>query len=330
PLIGMGSNQGLLRFGVLQKDAVAKDELSRYVFWKGFVNHIFITITFLIVCIFYALKYDGILLIVLFFGIRLLGYYFFNHTQAYYRMKGNNKAYSILNITVYLSGLVMVAVLTYFFGILGYLISMAAMPWISMFYFKKHPKKSLSKPALDFKKFWRYSVHASLTYFFSDMLFAMDFLLIGLFLDESSVAFYKVAIMLPMSLSFLPLIFMQTDYPKIAQNYTNRNYLWFYVVNYYKLFIPIGLIILLTGFLVKDTIIPFVFGENYQGSDGWVFFLMLVALVGNMWMRNLYGNMISAIGKAHWNTYTSVGALVIILVLGVWWIPEYGIMGAAV
>src|SRR5690606_15668426 len=69
PLIGMGSNQGLLRFGVLQKDAVAKDELSRYVFWKGFVNHIFITITFLIVCIFYALKYDGILLIVLFFGI---------------------------------------------------------------------------------------------------------------------------------------------------------------------------------------------------------------------------------------------------------------------
>src|SRR5690606_24465583 len=136
PLIGMGSNQGLLRFGVLQKDAVAKDELSRYVFWKGFVNHIFITITFLIVCIFYALKYDGILLIVLFFGIRLLGYYFFNHTQAYYRMKGNNKAYSILNITVYLSGLVMVAVLTYFFGILGYLISMAAMPWISMFYFK--------------------------------------------------------------------------------------------------------------------------------------------------------------------------------------------------
>lgn len=329
PLIGLGSNQGLLRFGILQKTDEAKAELNRYVFLKGLINHVFITLAFCVVSVVYALKYDGILWVIGFFAVRLLGYYFFNHIQSYYRMHGNNKIYSQVNMSVYLSGLALAGILTYFFGILGYLISMAVMPWVSLIYMKKRPRLSLAKPSIDLKQFWRYSIHASLTYFFSDMLFAMDFLLIGLFLDETSVAFYKVAVMLPMSLSFLPLIFMHTDYPKIVANSTNGSYLRFYVVNYYKLFIPIAILILIVGYLMKDSIIPLVFGENYRESDGRVFFVMLAALVGNMLMRNLYGNMISAIGKAHWNTVTSIGALVIILGLGIWWIPIYGIMGAA-
>lgn len=328
PLLGMGSSQGLLRFGVLEKDEVSKQQLNDYVFWKGFLNNIFITIVYIVVCIFYALKYEGILLITLFIGIRLLGYYFFNHIQAYYRMMEDNKTYSIMNITINLTGVVLVAALTYFFGMMGYLISMAVMPWFCFFYFKKNPI-AVSKPKIDFRKFWRYSVHASITYFFSDLLFSMDYLLIGLMLNETSLAFYKNAVMLPLSLSFLPLIFMQTDYPKIAKNYENKTYLKFYLFNYYKIFIPIGILILIIGFFLKDWIVPFIFGKNYTGN-GWVFFTILAALVGNMWMRNLYGNMISAIGKAHWNTYTSVGALVIILLLGILLIPNYGILGAAI
>ncbi|QLH29793.1 MAG: polysaccharide biosynthesis C-terminal domain-containing protein [Candidatus Parvibacillus calidus] len=47
-------------------------------------------------------------------------------------------------------------------------------------------------------------------------------------------------------------------------------------------------------------------------------------------MRNLYGNLSSAIGKAQWNTYASLAAIVIILGLGVWLIPIMGIEGAAI
>ncbi|SMC35283.1 lipopolysaccharide biosynthesis protein [Moheibacter sediminis] len=328
PLLGMGSSQGLLRFGVLEKNKISKQQLSDYVFWKGFVNNIFISLIYIIVCIFYAWKYDGILLISIFIGIRLTGYYFFNHIQAYYRMMDDNRTYSIMNIFTNLAGVALVAVLTYFFEMIGYLISMAVMPWFCLFYFKKNPFP-VSKPKIDFRKFWHYSIHASLTYFFSDLLFSMDYLLIGLMLNETSLALYKNAVMLPLSLSFLPLIFMQTDYPKIAKNYENKTYLKFYIINYYKIFIPIGILTLIVGFFIKDWIVPFIFGENYAGN-GWVFFTILAALVGNMWMRNLYGNMSSAIGKAHWNTYTSVGALIIILLLGVLLIPSYGIMGAVI
>lgn len=330
PLVGLGFNQGLLRFGILENDEKIKQELSDYVFWKGFFHHIFITLIYLVVCLIYALKYDGVWAIIIFFGIRLLGYYFFNHTQSHYRMLNDNKTYSKMNITVDLSGIFLVAVLTYIFGMMGYLVAMAIIPWISIVYFKKMKSFFPTRPSINFKEFRRYSFHASMTYFFSDLLFSMDFILIGFLLDETSVAFYKNAVMLPMSISFLPLIFMQTDYPKLVKNFKDWNYLNFYLVNYYKIFIPLGIIILIVGYFVKDWIVPFVFGEYYAGGNGWVFFTILIALVGNMWMRNVYGNMTAAVGKAHWNTYISLGALFIILILGILLIPSYGIMGAAI
>jgi O-antigen/teichoic acid export membrane protein len=330
PLIGFGSNQGLLRFGSIEKDEKSKEILNNYIYYKGFINHIFVSITFLVVCYFYTLKYEGIGLIILCLGIRLFGYYFYNHAQAYFRINDNNKTYSILNMTVNVVGLILIGILTYILGMKGFLIGMAIAPWISLFFYSKNHKFSTLKPNLDLKSFWKYSIHASITYFFSDLLFAMDFLLIGLFLNESDIAFYKVSILLPMNLSFIPLTFMQTDYPKIARNYMNKEYLQFYTKNYYKIFIPLGILILIIGYFIKDFIIPLVFGTNYENSNSWVFYIILVALVGNMWMRNLYGNMVSAIGKSHWNTYVSIVALIIILILGLLLIPKYGIIGAAI
>jgi O-antigen/teichoic acid export membrane protein len=40
PLTGLGSYQGLLRYGVLEKDQHSRDRLSQYVFHKGLFNHI--------------------------------------------------------------------------------------------------------------------------------------------------------------------------------------------------------------------------------------------------------------------------------------------------
>ncbi len=329
-LSGMGSNQGLLRFGVLQKNDEDKDKLSAFVLRQGFVNHIFVTICFLIVGYLYVIKYQGIGLVIAFFGIRMIGGYFENYIQSYYRIFKDNKTFSILNITVSVAGLLMVAVGTYFFGIIGYLAGIALMPWFSLLYFKK-PKKTQNFKSmnLNLKEFWSYSIHASLTYFFSDLLFSMDFMLIGIMLDESSVAVYKAAVILPMNLAILPLIFMQTDYPKLAENYKNKNYLKFYIRNYYKIFIPLGILCLVVGYFIKNYIVQLIYGDQYAGN-GWVFFIILAAIVGNMCMRNLYGNLSAAIGKAHWNSYASLIAIGIVIGVSVWLIPIYGIMGAAI
>lgn len=330
PLSGMGSYQGLLRFGVLEKNNENRDAISNYAFRKGMANHLMITVFYFIVCYFYTLKYGNLKLIILLFGVRLVGTYFLNHIQTYLRTNNDNKRFSILNMTVSVVGLAMVVVGTFGFGLTGYLVAMAIMPWVSLIYFKK-PMYANFVPTLNFntKEFWGYSIHSSLNSFFSDILFSIDFMLIGLMMQESDIAFYKTAIILPMNLALLPQIFMQTDYPKLTLNHQDVGYLKYYIKNYYKIFIPLGIAIILVGFLLKDLIVPLFFGNDYCGND-WVFFIILLALVLNMWLRSLYGNLAAAIGKANWNTHATLGAIVIILAVGFWLIPIYGIIGAAV
>ncbi|MCO5276548.1 MAG: oligosaccharide flippase family protein [Saprospiraceae bacterium] len=329
PLTGLGSYQGLLRFGVLEKDQQSKDHLSQYVFHKGLYNHIAVFIMFLGVSYIYTLKYGDLKLIILLFGVRILGYYFQNFIESYYRINHNNKTFAWVNISINLGGLIMALIGMLFWGLLGYLIAMAIMPWISLIFFKRNILiRNNFNININKQEFWQYSVHGSMTYFLSDILFSMDFLLIGLLLTENDLAMYKTAIIIPMNLSILPLVFMQTDYPKLAQNFQNKEYLNYYIKNYYKIFIPLGFFIIIVGWLLKDDIISLIFGKQYDGN-GLVFIIILFALVGNMWLRNLYGNLASAIGKAKWNTYTSIIGLTIILLLGLWLIPAYGIVGAA-
>lgn len=329
PLSGMGSYQGMLRYGVLENNIKNKNKISSYAFKKGLANQFWVTVFYFVVCYFYTLKYGNLNLIILLFGIRLVGTYFLNHIQTYLRINNDNKQFSIVNMTVSIVGLALVWVGTSTFGLSGYLVAMAIMPWVSFFYFKK-PMYANFIPKFSFntKEFWSYSIHSSLNSFFSDILFAIDFMLIGLMLQESDIAFYKTAIILPMNLALLPQIFMQTDYPKLTLNHLDVSYLKFYIKNYYKIFIPLGSVIIIVGFLIKDIIVPLIFGDEYNGY-GWVFFITLIALVLNMWLRSLYGNLAAAIGKANWNTHATLGAIIIILAVGLWLIPIYGIIGAA-
>lgn len=330
-LNGLGSLQGFMRYGALEKTTEAKDKLANYIFKEGFKRHLVLTILFFVVAIFYEFKYPSIWLVILFFVIRMIGVYFYSFILSYYRIHGKNNVFSLVSIKINGIGLLLTFALTYYFGTYGYLTGLAFIPWLSLFFIdKKQFKKVVQKPLdLNLKSFWNYSFNSSITYFLSEILFILDVFLIGFFLDESAVANYKVAIILPMNLMFIPMIFMQTDYPKLVENATDKNYLKFYIVNYYKLFIPLSILMLSCGFFLKDWILPFVFGEQYH-ENGWIFFMILFAVATNMCFRNLYGNLLSAVGRAKNNTLVSVVSIILMLILSLVLIPIYGILGAAI
>ncbi|HEY0262506.1 MAG TPA: oligosaccharide flippase family protein [Chitinophagales bacterium] len=329
PLTGAGSYQGLLRYGILEKDMDAKNNLSQYLFWRGFAYHLIISIFFFAVCCLYIFKYENLPIIIVAFTVRLIGYYFVNHIQNDQRMRGDNHTFSLVNISTSVAETAGAFCLTWAFGAKGFLFALAAAPYVSLYYASKENfKRAITKPNIHFKEFWSYSVHASITYFLSEMLFSVDFFFIGTMLTANDVAAYKVAVVLPMNLIFLAQIFLQTDIPKLTLNYRNKAYLIFYIKNYYKIFLPLGVSILLVGFTLKDWIVPFVFGNKYAGN-GNVFFVILATIVGNMWLRNIYGNLLSAIGKSQWNTYIGAAAIAIIALLAYLLIPHFGILGAA-
>lgn len=327
---GFGSQQILLRYGAIAKTTEQKNALSAYLWKQGFYYQMALGLIFLLTAFFYLEKFENIFVLFLAFAVRLLGFFFYNHIQSQLRISGNNKEFAKLNNVVNILGLISMLVLTYFFGLLGYLVAIALMPFVALFWIKnmdftkKNESFGFSK-----KEIRRYGLFTAGTAVLSDALFSLDIILLSFLMNEAAVAHYKTAILIPANLTFIALTFMQSDFPELARNYNHKSYLKYYISNYYKIFIPLCLIIFIVIFAIHPFIIKLFFGERYQGIES-AFLILTAAFLLNMLLRNLYGNLLSAVGKMAYNTVVSGFALVVLLVLSFIFVPKLGFLGMAI
>ncbi|REC48243.1 oligosaccharide flippase family protein [Chryseobacterium pennipullorum] len=330
PFSGLGSAQSLIRFGSLSNSEEDKRELSAYLFKKGFVNHLMICLIFFFLSFFYVSHYYYIFYIFLFFTIRLVGVYFLSHVQSERRIYLKNKEFAMVNNVVNISGLVMMIVFSYFWGLYGYLVANAVAPFLSLYWYQK-PILKVKNYRLRFtkKEIWSFALHASVTALLSDAFFSADILLLNYFRNETAVANYKVAMLIPANITFLALSFMQSDYPVLAKNYWDRTFLKNYIINYYKIFIPITIVIFTVGSFLSKIIIQLFFGEQYV-DNAITFVLLLGVFCGSMLLRNLYGNMLSAVGLMKRNTFFSSLSLLLLTGFSYFLVPRYDIVGMAV
>ncbi|MEC5157364.1 oligosaccharide flippase family protein [Chryseobacterium sp. MP_3.2] len=330
PFSGFGSQQSLLRFGSVSEGLQEKKALSKYLLLKGFTYQLLLSIIFLLISFFYVSKYEDIFYVFLLFSARLIGFYFLNHLQSEFRIFGNNRGFAKLTNTVNIAGLVLLFLLTYFFGLMGYLSAIAITPFLAFIYFKKHNYKSISG-SFNFtkKEIWNYGFHASGTAMLSDLLFSADILMLSFLLDESAVANYKVALLIPANITFLALTFMQSDFPILAKNFQNKVYLRNYIHNYYKIFLPVAIGIFIVGSIFNDKIIHLFFSARYA-DNGLVFSVLLGAFCLNMLLRNLYGNLLSAVGKMKVNTGVSLVTLALLIVFAGVLVKKFGVLGMAI
>lgn len=329
PFSGFGSQQSLLRFGSLAADSPEKNALSKYLLISGLRYQILLSIVFFAAGFFFVEKYEDILLMFIFFGVRLLGFFFLNHIQSDLRINGNNRGFARVSNFVNISGLVLLLALTHFLGLKGYLIAMAATPFLCFFWYTKDLLRT-SNEIFSFKKkeIWNYGLHASATALLSDMLFSADVLFLSFLTNENLVANYKVAILIPANITFLALTFMQSDFPTLAKKYQDKNFLKHYISNYYRIFIPLTIIIFAVGFFWKEEILHLFFSAKYA-DNSLIFALLLGGFCLNMLLRNLYGNLLSAVGKMKINTAVSAFTLFCLLLFSWFLVPEYGIEGMA-
>lgn len=330
PFSGFGSQQSLLRFGSISDDLSEKISLSKYLLKQGLIYQLLLSGLFLGIAFFYVDKYEDIFYIFLLFGFRLIGFYFLNHIQAEFRVFGNNRGFARLTNVVNVLGVILLLLLSYFYGLKGYLIAIAFTPFLALLWFRKEQYISISETfSFEKKDLWKYGFYASGTALISDTLFSADVLMLSFLLNESAVANYKVAILIPANITFLALTFMQSDFPVLAKNYKNRDFLKDYVLNYYKIFIPLAFIIFLVGFVFKNQLLTVVFSERYADNT-FSFVLLLGAFCGNMLLRNLYGNLLSAVGMMKMNTIISVLTLILLVIFSFIFVSKYGVTGMAV
>ncbi|SFI86189.1 Membrane protein involved in the export of O-antigen and teichoic acid [Kaistella treverensis] len=330
PFSGFGSQQSLLRYGSLQENDFDKQQLSTFLLKEGFYRQLFLSVIFLGVAFIYVEKYDDILVFFLFFTIRLIGFYFLNHLQSEARIFGNNMRFAQLTNTVNIVGLIFLLFLTYFFGIRGYLFSIAFTPFVALFYFRRE-NFVLKLPSAKFKnkEMSRYGLFSAGTALLSDTLFSADVLLLSFLMNAVAVANYKVAILIPANITFLALAFMQSDFPLLAKNFRNKSFLQNYITNYYKIFIPVSAGILLVGYVFRHEIVNLFFNEKYAANSP-VFFVLLTGFCLNLLFRNLYGNLLSAVGLMKANTVISFFTLLLLLIFSFFLVGKFGVMGMAV
>lgn len=329
PFSGFGSQQILLRYGAITPDISGKKELSQYLLMKGFGYQFLLSILFLVISIFYLNKYEDIFYVFLFFAVRLLGIYFLNHIQSEFRVLGNNSCFAKITNIVNVFGLVLLLVLSYYFGLKGYLVAFAIAPFLALFWFKKEHFQSLTTNfSFSKREIWSYGLHASGSALLSDALFSADILILSFLTSETAVADYKAAILIPANITFLALTFMQSDFPVLAKNYQNKAFLRDYIHNYYKIFIPVIVAIFTVGFIFKRDILHLFFSQNYADNSN-LFIILLGAFCLNMMTRNLYGNLLSAVGKMKINTAVSLFNLLLLILFSSVLVLEFGVLGMA-
>lgn len=330
PFSGFGSQQSLLRFGSMSDDLSEKKALSKYLLKQGFLYQVLLSVLFLSTSLFYLEKYEDIFLLFLLFTIRLVGSFYYNHLQSEFRIFGNNRDFAKVTNVVNISGVILLLMFSYFFGLMGYLLAIAITPFIAFFWFKK--EKYLSEMevfSFSKKEIKNYGLYAAGTALLGDMLFSADVLLLSFLMNETAVANYKVALLIPANITFLALTFMQSDFPVLAKNYKNKNFLKDYIFNYYKIFIPISIIIFGLGFLFKEEILALFFSAKYS-DNYWSFSILLGGFCLNMLLRNLYGNLLSAVGMMKMNTIISILTLILLVIFSFIFVIRFGVEGMAI
>lgn len=329
PFTGFGSGQSLMRFGSISSDENEKQKISSYFFLKGIICEIILILMFLGVSIFYLNKYEDIFQIFIFCALRLGGYYFVNHIQAFYRITGKNQTFARINNVVNIGGLVLIFVFTYFFKFYGYLIAITITPYLSLFWLRKDIYSFRNFSPKNYKEMWRYGVFTAATSLISETLFSLDILLLGFLINETAVANYRVAILIPSNITFLAISFLQSDFPILSKNYQNKRFLTSYVVNFHKIFLPICAGIFIFFFFFNEYILQFFFGKTYI-ENGNLLMILLIGFNVGMLTRNLYGNLLPAVGKIEINTWISIASLIVLYGVSYLLIPMYGVVGMGI
>lgn len=333
PFIGFGVHQGLLRYGALANSQVEKKKLFIFTLNKGLkYSSILTVLVFVLAPILTSnLKESNIYLYILSF--QFISLFLFEIIRIYARLLNLNKLYSqITNLKTFF--LVLLAfLLSINFGSIGYVVALSAVPFfISLFYLRKLKLIGFSEEIQlkgSFKSFFIYGLYTSLGGVLSQLLYAIDILLIGnIIKDESSIALYKVSNVLPFSVLILSIIFLKTDFVSIAnKSKSDKQYIKKYYLNYLKLFSFISFVILLFFYLFSSNLI-LVFGANY--NDSLLMMIFTIGVVGALLFRIPLGNILSAVGLSKINAINSFVILVLNVVLSYFFILNYGALGAAI
>ncbi len=331
PFAGFGAAQGLLRFGALREDPGGKDLFFIKLVKKGLIFSLMMVVFISAFAGFFTHSLAGAKYYLIILSALLIPQYLLELLKTYFRIIPNNKKYALTEFTNALLSLILIFTGCFLLKETGYVLALLLSPALTFLIF--FPKK-LSKILNDRSEqnppgsFWRYSIFAGLSNTASQLLIALDILLIGILLQNPmEVTHYKYLSLLPFSLAIIPNIMLTTDFVRLTKGITDREFIDTYIRNYLLVFVFITVSIWSICLLFTNEILLF-FGEDFSAFKT-EFYLLLAGISSVLLIRGLFGNLLSALGLSQLNFWISITAIGLNLILNILFIPRYGILGAA-
>ena len=311
PFMGAGIQQSLLRFGSLCQSQIEKKWFFRFALQRGLLYSLLIMLALLVFIPFMTQNVQGATIYLAILSYQLIGLLLLQLVEIYCRLLHLNKLYSKIEIINSICLLIGNITFCWLFGGLGYIISLVSIPFLVGLFFlfrlKLHQYKGIKKQSnYNTKQLLKYGLYMSIGGVLSQLLYAVDMLMIGNILQNPELlAQYKTSSIIPFNLLILPLAMMTTDFVQLSRaSEYNPSYLKTYYLNYLKLFSGISLTLVVFFYFGSSTILK-IFGKDYYEYPE-LMFIFSIGIAGGLLFRVPMGNMLSAIGWPKVNAIFSV------------------------
>ena len=332
PFSSLGLHQSLLRYGALLNSTEEKNALFVYVFKKGLLIAFLITAIVIVSSFLIPFKFENTNYYLAILSLVLIPVFLLEIIKIQFRLNHNNKSYSFIEITYNTILVLFVFMFSLFLKEKGYVTALILAPTLTFILFIKKLKINFSakiNKKITNLKFWKYGFYAGLTSVVTDFLFIIDILLVGyLMTNPEMVTVYRYVSIIPLSILFLPQVFIATDYVSFTEKIADKKHIFNYIKSYMIFFTGISIALCSFFFFFSEEVL-ILFDANFtQYSDS--FLILILGVCGILIFRGLFGNLLSSIGKIEMNYYIITIALVLNIFSNYYLIPVYGIKGAAI
>lgn len=337
---GLGSTYSLLRYGSRLSSNYDKYNLYRYSLKKGLLySLLFISIIILLIILFLPNNLKDSVGYIVILSCSIFTGFCFNLSLSYFRIIGRNKVYSFANVIGSLITSIFVIAFAYFLKGYGYVIALTCAPLITFLYFRRrllikgwgNSKIIKLKDHYTFsdKSFFQYGIHTGLGAVANLVTITAGPIIAG-FLNATTtdLALFKVATIIPFNLMIFPTLIMTTDFVYISKNSSDPHIIKNYYVQYLKSIIAIFTIPFIILLYFNKDILTLLYGNTYQDAAT-MSLVLIISVYLSFLLRIPLGNMLSAVGKANWNSYHSIAWFIFVIPCSIIFYNIWGIAGVA-
>lgn len=279
----------------------------------------------------YAINVEPLRLILFsIFSLILLTDFLLRILQNHARVTNNNSYYAVSVSVRGVSLLILTFLFIFEFGVFGYAFSLLVAPLFAALYLlrKINLEKKLTKSfEFDLLGYVKFGLLTAIGAVASQAMIPLAGVILGVTSDnEILVANYRVASIIPLTLMILPQLFFKSEFVHLVENSLNREIIKTYVYNYSKLISLVCVVFVVAAIFFGEQTIILLFGEKYRDAYS-SFVYMVIALVGALTLRQLFGNLNYAAGRSDLNVYSaffSLGCAVPLVYFGIITFPEDG------